>query len=571
MQAFGDVGAAAATMVTTATKPEFGDYQVNAAMPLAKPLKSKPRDVAAKLIEHLDLGAVCEEPEIAGPGFINLRLKEDYMFQRLRAMLEDDERLAVPRVAAPERCVVDFSSPNIAKEMHVGHLRSTIIGDTLCKVLEFLGHDVLRLNHVGDWGTQFGMLICYLREKVPEALEEGGGVDIGDLVQFYKKAKARFDEDDDFKDRSRAEVVKLQAGDEDNLRGWRLLCDMSRKEFQAIYDMLDVTLEERGESFYNSMLPGVVDALREKELLQESDGAQVVYLEGYKSRDGEQEQALIVQKSDGGFMYSTTDLAAIRQRLGEEKADRVLYVTDSGQSGHFDQVFQVARRAGFVREDARLEHVPFGLVLGEDGKKFKTRSGDTVKLKDLLSEAVRIPTEDMAKKLEVEGKTLGDEEREVARIVGIGAVKYADLSMNRESNYRFSYDKMLSLQGNTAPYMQYAYARIQGIRRKSEVEGLDQVLEGGFVMVHPSEVALARMLLRLPDVLYDLSRDLYPNQLCEYLYSLSAAFNKFYEDCSVNNAETEQLKASRAALCTITAGTLKLSLGLLGIETVERL
>ncbi|KAG5185943.1 Arginyl-tRNA synthetase [Tribonema minus] len=580
VKAFGEAGAAAAPMVTAATKPEFGDYQCNAAMALAKPLNAKPRDIAQQLIDALEVADLCDPPDIAGPGFINLRLKPEYIQSRITAMLEDESRLAIAKTTAPQRIVVDFSSPNIAKEMHVGHLRSTIIGDTLCRVLEFQGHDVLRLNHVGDWGTQFGMLITYLKEEVPQALADGDGgegsitageVDIGDLVEFYKKAKERFDGDASFKERSRAEVVRLQAGDPDVLRAWRLLCDLSRREFQVIYDILGVKLEERGESFYNSMLGGVIEELREGGLLQESEGAQVVFIEGAKNRD-DSAQALIVQKTDGGYMYSTTDLAAVKQRATQERADRVLYVTDSGQASHFDQVFQVARRSGLAPPSLQLQHVPFGLVQGEDGKKFKTRSGDTVKLKDLLDEAVRIAAEDMEKRLAEEGRGMGEEERAVARKVGLGAVKYADLSMNRESNYRFSYAKMLSLQGNTAPYMMYAYARIQGIRRRATTSTPISTSDPPrIVLEHPAELTLARTLLRLPEVLTELERDLYPNRLCEYLFDLSQRFNQFYEGCPVNAAATDELRASRVALCSVTAATIKLSLGLLGIDVVEKL
>ncbi|CAN0438846.1 unnamed protein product [Ectocarpus sp. 12 AP-2014] len=377
-------------------------------MALAKPLKCKPRDVASSLAEKLGprLAAICEAPEIAGPGFINLRLRDGFVAAKVKSMVGDGERLGVPRVTNPQRVVVDFSSPNIAKEMHVGHLRSTIIGDTICRVLEFRGHDIVRLNHVGDWGTQFGMLISHLKEVAPEAIEDGAedkaSFNVGDLVTFYKEAKARFDEDDGFKEIARAEVVKLQAGDAESKRAWGVLCEASRRGFQDIYSLLGVELEERGESFYNVMLPDVVSDLESEGLLEESDGAKVVYLEGFESRDGTS-QPLLVKKSDGGFMYSTTDLAAIRHRVTTERADRVLYVVDVGQGSHFAQVFQVARRAGFAPEGVQLQHVPFGLVQGEDGKKFKTRAGETVKLSDLLMEAVRIAGESIRKRREEEG------------------------------------------------------------------------------------------------------------------------------------------------------------------------
>eukprot|EP00904_Undaria_pinnatifida_P008385 jgi/Undpi1/4677/HiC_scaffold_18.g08031.m1 len=551
-------------------------------MVLAKPLSSKPRDVAAKLAEALGsrLGSLCEAPEIAGPGFINLRLKNEFVAGKVKTMVEDGQRLGIPRVTNPQRVVVDFSSPNIAKEMHVGHLRSTIIGDTISRVLEFRGHDVVRLNHVGDWGTQFGMLIAHLKEKAPEAIEDGAEntFNVGDLVAFYKEAKARFDAEPDFKEIARAEVVKLQAGDAENTRAWGVLCEASRRGFQEIYTLLGVDLEERGESFYKPYLPDIVTDLESEGLLEESDGAKVVFLEGFESRDGTS-QPLLVKKSDGGFMYATTDLAAVRHRASVEKAERMLYVVDVGQGTHFAQVraplvFQVARRAGFAPEGVQLQHVPFGLVQGADGKKFKTRSGETVKLSDLLLEAVRIAGESIRKRREDEGGE-GYEAKiaRVSRVVGIGAVKYADLSMNRESNYRFSYDKMLSLQGNTAPYMLYAFARVQGggIRKKA-TEGLGDDLAGTEINLGtPEEAGLARSLLRLPEVLEDLELDLFPHRLCDYLFELSSQFNRFYEKCPVNSADTMELKRSRTALCSATADVIELGLGLLGIGTLDRL
>jgi len=568
--AFGSEYALQDPFLSVSTKEEFGDYQCNVAMPLAKRLKSNPRDVAKKVVEALDVSSAFENPEIAGPGFINLRLRPSFVGAQIQAIAADSERLGVPKASLPKRVVVDFSSPNIAKEMHVGHLRSTIIGDTLSRVLEFLGHDVVRLNHVGDWGTQFGMLITYLKREKPEALTDSQAADISDLVEFYKAAKACFDENDEFKTQSREEVVKLQSGDKGSLEAWSLLCEVSRKEFVQIYNMLDIAIEERGESFYNSRLPGVVKTLQEKGLAVESDGAQCVFLDGFKNRDNTP-MPLIVQKSDGGYMYATTDLAALSHRDSEEKADRILYVTDVGQSSHFDQVFQVARKAGLVSESIQLSHVPFGLVQGEDGKKFKTRSGTTVKLKDLLDEAVKIATEDIISRYNAEGKAVTDEILAAARTVGLAAVKYADLSLNRESNYRFSYKKMLALNGNTAPYMLYAYVRICGIQRKAS-EGLQLVPEKTkIILQEPSEVALAKKLLKFPEVLQEVEENLYPHKLCDYLFELSQKFNQFYESCPVNNADTPDLKMSRAALCSVSAGIIKKSLSLLGINVVERL
>ncbi|NEQ54139.1 MAG: arginine--tRNA ligase, partial [Leptolyngbya sp. SIO3F4] len=429
--------------------PKFGDYQANVAMSLAKRLKDKPRAIATKIVENLTIDDLCETPQIAGPGFINLKFKTEYLQTQLKAIYTD-ERLGVPTADPIQRTIVDFSSPNIAKEMHVGHLRSTIIGESIARTLEFLGHDVLRLNHVGDWGTQFGMLITHLRDVCPEAITESSSVDIGDLVEFYKQAKKRFDDDEDFKATSREAVVDLQSGEENARKAWQLLCEQSRKEFQKIYDRLDITIQERGESFYNPLLEDVVKDLKSLDLLEENQGAQVVFLEGFTNKDGNP-QPLIIQKSDGGFNYATTDLAAIRQRTIDEKAQRIIYITDAGQANHFAQVFQVAGRAHWIPDEVELVHVPFGLVKGEDGKKLKTRSGETVKLKSLLDEAVTQAEQDLQTRITEEKRDESEAFiQEVSTAVGISAVKYADLSQNRTSDYIFSFDKMLALQGNTA-------------------------------------------------------------------------------------------------------------------------
>lgn len=464
--AFGPEVAIPQPLIVPASNPKFGDYQCNAALPLAKPLKQKPRDIAQTLLDHVELGDICAEPELAGPGFINLRLKPDYLAAQL-ALKQGDRRLGVAQTKQPQRVIVDFSSPNIAKEMHVGHLRSTIIGDCLARILEFRGHDVVRLNHVGDWGTQFGMLITYLKEAYPEALTTADALDLGDLVALYKQAKQRFDQDEIFQQTSREAVVALQAGEEQSRKAWQLLCDQSRREFQVIYDLLDIEVTERGESFYNPLLPDVLKTLTAAGILQEDQGAQCVFLEGFSNKDG-QPLPLIVQKSDGGFNYATTDLAALHYRIHQDEGDRILYVTDAGQANHFTQVFQVARRAGILTDAVEVVHVPFGLVQGEDGKKLKTRSGETVRLRDLLDEAVRRTREDLEQRLAAEGRRETEAfKQEVAQTIGLSAVKYADLSQNRTSNYIFSYDKMLSLQGNTSPYLLYAYVRIQGIQRKA--------------------------------------------------------------------------------------------------------
>lgn len=548
--------------------PKFGDYQANVAMSLAKQLKDKPRAIATKIVENLTLDDLCETPQIAGPGFINLKFKTEYLQAQLKAIYSD-ERLGVPTATPVQRTIVDFSSPNIAKEMHVGHLRSTIIGESIARTLEFLGHDVLRLNHVGDWGTQFGMLITHLQDVCPEAMTESSTVDIGDLVAFYKQAKKRFDDDDDFKTTSREAVVALQSGDNNAQRAWQALCEQSRKEFQKIYDRLDITLQERGESFYNPLLKDVVIDLTDLGLLEEDQGAQVVFLKGFTNKDGDP-QPLIVQKSDGGFNYATTDLAAIRQRTTEENAERVIYVTDSGQANHFAQVFQVANRAHWVPEGVALVHVPFGLVKGEDGKKLKTRSGETVKLKDLLDESVLQAEKDLKQRVADEDRNESDEFiHNVSTAVGIGAVKYADLSQNRTSDYIFSFEKMLDRKGNTAPYMLYAYVRIQGISRKGDID-FTQLGDAPILLEDESELALAKHLLELDTIIMEVARDLFPNRLCQYLFELSQKFNQFYDRCSVLQADEPQ-RTSRLMLCDLTARTLKQGLSLLGISVLERM
>jgi arginyl-tRNA synthetase len=475
--------------------------------------------------------------------------------------------------------IIDFSSPNIAKEMHVGHLRSTIIGDALARVLAFRGHAVLRLNHVGDWGTQFGMLITHLKQVAPAALQTADAVDLGDLVAFYRQAKQRFDADETFQTTAREEVVRLQGGDAVSLKAWGLLCEQSRREFQAIYDRLAIALSERGESFYNPYLQAVVDDLKAAGLLVVDDGAGCVFLEGVQGKDGKP-LPLIVQKSDGGFNYATTDLAAIRYRFAPppagDGAQRVIYVTDAGQASHFAAVFQVARRAGWIPPGCRVEHVPFGLVQGEDGKKLKTRAGDTVRLKDLLDEAVQRAEADLRRRLAEEGR----EEDEafiahVATTVGLAAVKYADLSTNRVTNYQFSFDRMLALSGNTAPYLLYAVVRIAGIARKGGDLAAAAAAPGAEAgtplrFTEPQEWALVRELLKFDAVLAEVEEELLPNRLCGYLFELSQVFNRFYDQVPVLKAD-EPARGSRLALCHLTADTLKKGLELLGIPTLERM
>ena len=574
-----------------ASKPEFGDFQANGALALAKPLGQPPRKIAEAIVAELAadpaFSAEFAAPQIAGPGFINLTLRPERLAAEVQRRL-GDPRLGVPSVAASlpaagqapgepavAPVIVDFSSPNIAKEMHVGHLRSTIIGDSLARVLEFRGQPVLRLNHVGDWGTQFGMLITHLKQVAPEALDTADAVDLGDLVAFYRQAKQRFDSDEAFQTTSREEVVKLQGGDPISRKAWTLLCDQSRREFQLLYDRLDIRLSERGESFYNPYLEAVVADLEAAGLLVVDDGAGCVFLEGLQGKDGKP-LPVIVQKSDGGFNYATTDLAAIRYRFraapGGDGARRVIYVTDAGQANHFTGVFQVARRAGWIPADGRLEHVPFGLVQGEDGKKLKTRSGDTVRLKDLLDEAVERAEADLRRRLQEEGRSEDDAFiAHVATTVGLAAVKYADLSQNRITNYQFSFDRMLALSGNTAPYLLYAVVRIAGIARKGgdlESGGADDTAELQFS--EPQEWALVRQLLQFDAVIAEVEEELLPNRLCSYLFELSQVFNRFYDQVPVLKA-AGPARRSRLALCRLSADTLKLGLGLLGIPSLERM
>ncbi len=566
--------------ITAASKPEFGDFQVNGALPLAKALRTSPREIALAIIEQLKTDksflSLCNEPQIAGPGFINLTLKDNSLINELKIRLKD-ERLGVPLIkkTTPQEklapVVVDFSSPNIAKEMHVGHLRSTIIGDSLARILEFRGHKVLRLNHVGDWGTQFGMLITHLKEVAPNALKAANVLDLGDLVDFYRKAKQRFDEDKKFQSAARNEVVNLQGGDPLTLKAWELLCEQSRREFQKIYNRLDIRLCERGESFYNPYLENVVETLNSSGLLVVDEGAKCVFLEGITGKDGKP-LPIIVQKRDGGFNYATTDLAAIQYRFNPppkgDGASRLIYVTDAGQANHFAGVFEVAKRANWIPKHGCIEHVPFGLVQGEDGKKLKTRAGQIVKLKDLLDEAIERAKADLIQRLKDEGR---NEENtfinQVATTVGLAAVKYADLSQNRVTNYQFSFDRMLALQGNTAPYLLYAVVRIAGIARKG---GNLQSASDSLQFREPQEWKLIRELLKFDEVIFEVEKELLPNRLCNYLFELSQTFNRFYDQVPVLKAD-EQYQKSRLILCRLTADTLKLGMSLLGIATLERM
>ena len=565
--AFGEDFAGTDPMLAATNNPKFGDYQSNLALSLSKKLGQPPRQVAQAIVDQFESGDMFETPELAGPGFINLRFKASYLSAQLQ-LRQNDDRLGIAPTENPQKIIVDFSSPNIAKEMHVGHLRSTIIGDCIARILEFQGHEVLRLNHVGDWGTQFGMLITYLREVAPAALTTADAIDLGDLVAFYKKAKARFDEDPEFQVTARNEVVNLQSGSPETLRAWNLLCEQSRKEFQIIYDVLNIQINERGESFYNPYLSAVVADLKVAGLLVEDHGAQCVFVDGFTNREG-QPLPLIVQKSDGGFNYATTDLAALRYRITEDKAQRIIYVTDSGQSDHFAQVFQVAQKANWIPETVEITHVPFGLVQGEDGKKLKTRSGDTVRLRDLLDESVDRFGAILDARIAEEDRTeLPEFKTNVATVAGLSAVKYADLSQNRTSNYVFSYDKMLADRGNTAPYLIYAYARVQSISRKGNIDF--STLTSTLQLREDAELMLAKHLLQLEEAIAAVGTELLPNRLCLYLFELSQKFNTFYDACPVLKAEGD-VKESRLILCDLTARSLKLGLGLLGIQTLDRM
>jgi arginyl-tRNA synthetase len=549
------LGQAAPAMVQAATRTEYGDYQANGIMAAAKRAGEKPRALAERVVAAADLADLTDRVEIAGPGFINLTLGRDFLSRSL------SEVAGIDAAETRQTVVVDYSSPNLAKEMHVGHLRSTIIGDAVARVLDSLGHRVIRQNHVGDWGTQFGMLIAFLDETGAnsELLE--------DLEAFYRQAKARFDADPEFAERSRHVVVGLQRGEPEVRARWHRFIDISLSHCQAVYDRLGVTLEPghvMAESAYNDDLDAVIRDLDAAGLLIESDGARCVFLDEFTGKDGTP-LPLIVQKSDGGYLYATTDLAAVRHRARTLEADRVLYFTDKRQELHFRQVFAVAERAGFGRPGMRLEHEPFGAVLGRDGKPFKTRHGEVVKLSGLLDEA---ESRAFALVTEKNPDLPEDERRAIARVVGVGAVEYADLSKNRTSDYVFDFDQMLAFDGNTAPYLQYAYTRIRSVFRRGSVD--ERALSGAIRIAEPEEHSLAVMLLRLQETVEHVAADGCPHYLCAYLYDLATLFMRFYEACPVLSAEPA-VRESRLRLCARTADTLRLGLGLLGIEVVERM
>ena len=675
VRVLGEDGRGVDPLLRPATDERHGDYQSNVAMGLAKRMQAKPRDLAQRLVDAMPSAAaqICEPFEIAGPGFINIRLKPTWLAAELNAIppVPDSpsetcdsqsaicdlqsaiggspssdsgttgnrglssparesqspardsrspiaDRLGIPRAADPQSVVVDYSSPNIAKQMHVGHLRSTIIGDTFSRVLAFQGHRVIRQNHLGDWGKQFGMLIAWLKEKMPAALTSPADVRLADLESFYREANALAEADPAFQEKARAEVVALHRGDPGALAAWRYIVDESRRHYMPIYARLGVGLtpeDERGESFYNDRLEPLVREMETSFSCADSapgeppsspdsgdrpcitvgvsEGALCVWhwtpagAPMFKNPEG-QPFPMIIRKSDGAFIYATTDLAAVRFRIGELHADRIIYVTDARQAQHFEMLFATARAAGWTRRgekpaEVRLEHASFGSILGEDRKPLKTRSGENIRLADLLDEAVNRAEALIRANEAEEGKCRGfteEEIRDVAEAVGIGAVKYADLGQNRQSDYVFSWDRMLAMEGNTAPYMMYAYARIRSIYRKgaqadgSTAEGATNSAEvacGAVILGHPAERALALRILRFVETVESVAAGLRINLLTEYLYDLAGAFMKFYESCPVLAAPEADLRVSRLRLCDLAARVLRVGLDLLGIRVVERM
>jgi len=580
MREYAQIPGACPAIVRPATDPKFGDYQANGIMALAKKIKTNPRKLAEQVVANVDISDICEPPEVAGPGFINLRLKPDFVADGLLEVNKDSANLGVEK-AKKKTIVVDFSCPNIAKQMHVGHLRSTIIGDAICRMLEFLGHKVVRQNHIGDWGMQFGKL-CALFDK--KLLSKSGGIEnmqlvsseeiLGEFEAFNKEANKLFESNENFAKTARAAVAGLHSGKGIWRTHWESIVKYSKRHYEEIYRKLKVTLTDkdvRGESEYNSDLPDIVDELKKQGYAQESDGAVCVFPEGFKNKEGEP-LPFIIQKSDGAYLYATTDLAALRYRVDKLKADAIVYVTDARQKLHFEMLFAVARTAGWAGEDIELSHVMFGSVLGATGAPLKTREGENVKLKELLDEAVeraKAVVEEKNPELSAEKKL------KIAKAVGIGAVKYADFSNNRTSDYVFSFDKMLAMDGNTAPYMQYAYARIKSIERKAQSKDVDVQTELAGLeelsLTEPDELELAKYLLRYGEALQAAVADYRPNYLTTYLYELAQKFSGFYTNCPVLGAGPDK-RPTRLLLCDLTARTIKHGLSeLLGIEVVEQM
>lgn len=558
----------------TNPNPKFGDYQCNSAMAISKMLstqgeKMSPRDIAAKITQNLSPSPLIERCEVAGAGFINVFLNRSYGINALTSILRNGVRpIAVKR----QRVVVDFSSPNVAKEMHVGHLRSTIIGDSIARLMEYLGHDVLRINHIGDWGTQFGMLIAHLEDRFPDYATVSPP--ISDLQTFYKESKARFDSDEEFKKRAYAKVVSLQSGHKDSVKGWQLICDVSRNEFQKIYDRLGVQLIERGESFYQSRMEAIVKEFEAKGYLEEDNGRKIMW--GEQHGEG---VPLTIVKSDGGFTYDSSDMATIKQRLEEEKADWIIYVTDSGQWTHFKSIFSCASRAKIIDYSRhRIDHVGFGVVLGEDGKKFKTRSGDTVKLIELLDEGLNRSMDKLKEK--ERDKVLTPAELKTAQeSVAYGCIKYADLSHNRQNEYVFSFDRMLEDKGNTAIYLLYAYTRIKSIARNCGgdfASDIKKVLATTTVSVdHEKEWKLTKVLLKFPDVIAKITKDMCLHHLCEFVYEVSTTFTEFYDSCYCieknKQGEIVNINGGRVLLAEATAQVLGVCFHILGLNPLEKI
>jgi arginyl-tRNA synthetase len=552
--------------VSLATRTGFGDYQANGVMGAAKKLKTNPRELATKVVDNLQLAGIASHVELVGPGFINIHLNEQWLSSQLNN-ITNDARIGVSQRETPQTVVVDYSAPNLAKEMHVGHLRSTIIGDAVVRALEFRGDKVIRQNHMGDWGTQFGMLIAHLSDKL--ASDEVAETALSDLENFYREAKIRFDNEEGFADRARADVVKLQSGDADSAKLWQQFIDISITHSEEIYQKLNVSLTRNdimGESAYNTDLSNVIDELMAKEIAVEDQGAKVVFIDEMANKEGEP-SVFIVQKSGGGFLYATTDLSACRYRSNELKADRIIIFTDARQSLHFKQVEVVSRNAGFLPDNVAYQHCPFGMMMGNDGKPFKTRTGGTIKLAALLDEAI-IRASDVIR----EKNPDYNEEKlaEIASKVGIGAVKFADLSKNRTSDYIFNWKTMLSFEGATAPYLQYAYSRIQSISSKALVD--ESAVKAIIKIIEPQEKALALKILQLEDVIDAVISECTPNLLCNYLYELASLYMSFYEACPILKEGIDvEVKNSRLALGQIIAKTLKQGLDVLGIEVMDRM
>ncbi|TDP32093.1 arginyl-tRNA synthetase [Idiomarina aquatica] len=540
-----------------------GDFATNLALMLAKPAKTNPRQLAETIVAAIPQNTLLAKTDIAGPGFINFTIAQDQLKQQLEAMMTSD-RLGVEPAQDKRTIVIDYSSPNLAKEMHVGHLRSAIIGDAVSRVSEFLGHTVIRQNHVGDWGTQFGMLLAYM-----EALDnQEAEYELSNLETFYKAAKQRFDESPEFAERARELVVKLQSGDEYCLKLWNQFIDVSLSHCQEVYDRLGVKLtraDVMAESAYNDRLPGVIEHLKEKNLLVEDQGAQCVFLDEFKGKEGDP-LPIIVQKKGGGYLYATTDLAAIQYRQQELGGDYLMYFVDARQALHFEQIFTLARKAGFIEGDIRTQHYGFGTVMGKDGKPYKSRDGGVTKLADLLDEAERRALSLLQQK---SSDLTESQQQEIAKVVGISSVKYSDLSKNRTSDYIFDWDLMLTFEGNTAPYLLYAFTRVNSIFSRLGETGFDQTAD--FILDDPREVALANQLVRFNEVVHQVYDKAMPHFLCGYLFELAGRFSSFYEACPILNQDNEALRNSRLKLARLTANTLSEGLDLLGIPTLEKM